>query len=130
LIKEILEKYPNEILINIRFNLNPEEKDEKVRNLHFRLIEIYFEKGQVEFQNALEYWFKNKNFDTWFLKFGESKSKFDKGELLETQFIQNQKNELMFTPAIFIGEYLFPTIYERNNITYFISDLLEDEQFF
>lgn len=129
LIEEILNKYPSEILINIRFNLNPEEKDEKVRDLHFRLIEIYFEKGQAEFQNALEYWFKNKNFDTWFLKFRESDYKFDKVELLEAQFIQNQKNEIMFTPAIFIGEYLFPNIYERNNMTYFINDLLEDEQF-
>jgi hypothetical protein len=129
LIKEVLDKYSNEVLINIRFNLNPEEKDEKFRNLYFKLIEIYFEKGQTEFQKALDYWFKNKNLNTWFLKFGESNYKFDKDKLLEAQFIQNQKNEIMFTPAIFIGEYLFPNIYERNNMTYFINDLLEDEQF-
>ena len=49
-------------------------------------------------------------------------------EILESQFIWNKKNELTFTPAIIINGYHFPDEYERNDLLYFINELVEDEQ--
>ncbi|NJM80910.1 MAG: hypothetical protein HC854_17190 [Flavobacterium sp.] len=42
----------------------------------------------------------------------------------------NRNNGLTFTPIFLINNYQFPDKYDREDIFYFIDDLLEDEEFF
>lgn len=126
ILHDLLELFPNDILLNVRFNLNLEESNEEVKSLHFRLAEIYFEEGQKAFMDALGAWFKNKDIKAWFSIFGIDKGSSKIINMLSEQFNQNIDNEILFTPAIVIGENLFPDMYDRNSLKFYINDLLED----
>lgn len=123
----LLERYNNEISVEIRFNYNQEFVNEDSKILHQRLLGIYFEKGQEAFMNALENWFENKNKEQ--LKPLEESLIVDLkiNEILNEQFLWNQENEITFTPAVIVNGYQFPAQYDRNDLKYFISELTEDE---
>jgi len=130
ILEEILIRYSNEVLLNIRFNFNDKSTDENSKNLHYRLVQIYFEKGEKTFMEALGVWFKNKDLEKWFAQFGKGKINDKTEQILTFQNKQNQENKLTFTPAIMVGEFLYPKMYDRKDLGNFISELDDDEDFF
>jgi protein-disulfide isomerase/uncharacterized membrane protein len=126
----LLERYSNDISIEVRFNYNQEFVDETSKTLHQRLLGIYFEKGQEAFMSALENWFEDNNLEK--LKPLEESSIVDLkiNEILNEQFVWNQENDITFTPAIFINKYHFPVQYDRNDLRYFVNELSEDDEVF
>ena len=132
-IEQLIKKHSNDIRINIFFNFyaenNNSNKKDLIKNLHFKLIENYLNKGQDLFLESLGDWFSNKDYGNWFNKFGEILSN-DKEyiELLKKQYDQNTENKVQFTPSVFVGEFSYPTIYDQKDILLYIDDLLEDEE--
>ena len=86
------------------------------------------EKGDLEFSDALHFWFENKNLEQWFLKFGEPKNDEQIKKNLQKVTQENKSKDLNFTPNIFINQYKFPNVYDRKDIEFFVADLVEDEE--
>jgi thiol-disulfide isomerase/thioredoxin len=125
----LLERYNNVVSIEIRFNFNQEFSNENIKIVHQRLLGIYLEKGQETFINALENWFEDKNIEQ--LKPLEDNLIVDLkiNEILNEQFLWNQENAITFTPAVLINGYHFPVQYDRNDLIYFVNELVEDDVF-
>ena len=48
-------------------------------------------------------------------------------ELFAKQFIWCQNNHFQLTPTLFINGYHYPKVYDRQNLEYFINELIEDD---
>lgn len=125
----ILARHYEDILVNIRFSsLFREGIPEKNKDIYFRLLEIYFDKGEKDFIHALGIWFNNKDLDSWFRHFGKTDNNNEKWlQLLQDLDKQNLSNELQFTPAYVIDKYLYPSPYQGEDLIYFIGELIDDD---
>jgi len=126
---DLMRSYPNQILLNIRFNFNHEHANDDSKFLHYRLVQLYFEKGAKAFMEALGLWFKNKDINQWFSQYGKGEINAETERILTIQIKQNQDNTLTFTPAIIIGDHLYPSMYNRSELPNFISELIDDDDF-
>lgn len=127
LIENILKNHSEKISIDFRFNFNAVHGDEKYTEVHQNLIRIYFDQGEEHFLDKLSHWFENK--DESKLKTSNKNIISDMriNQILENQYEMNQLNKISFTPALIINQYLYPQIYDINDLYFFINDLIEDE---
>ncbi|WP_348797969.1 vitamin K epoxide reductase family protein [Flavobacterium adhaerens] len=128
-IEEIINKYQSQIYINVRFNYNPAQFDTKAKNLYGRMLEIYNTDGQQKFLESLGYWFNHKDYDLWIKKYFEPNDPESFTPVLSRMFQQNMESNLLFTPAILIGNSILPKMYMTGDLKYYIADLLEDNKF-
>lgn len=127
IIENILEKYGDDIAVNLRFNFNPLDiADSQRKILHFNLIRIYEEKGDKQFLRALHSWFENKDFENWTKQFASIVDEEKVLSILKNQFDWSIRNKLNFTPAIIIDKFHYPSFYERSELEFFIPDLIEE----
>lgn len=124
----VLSKYKHSTSLDIIFNFIPEQINENMRYLHFKLVDIYLINGQLEFINAMNYWFQSKDVSIWKNKYGENIISNHNiiEEILLTQSDSNTQNKIIFTPSLFINNYKLPNIYKINDIQYFMTELLDD----
>ncbi|WP_438425912.1 vitamin K epoxide reductase family protein [Aquimarina macrocephali] len=126
LIENILEKHFENVSIYLRFNYDPSTNDVN-RNILFKsLVQIYIDKGQNMFLTALKTWFDTKNIESWKKQYEQiiSAEKVDK--ITRSQYRWCKANNLLFTPAFVINDHLFPNTYDKEDLPYFIDDLVED----
>ncbi|KMQ66008.1 ABC transporter permease [Chryseobacterium angstadtii] len=123
----LLEKYPDDISVQIRFNYSPERADEKYTKLLSAFSSIYHNKPQNEFLKAVEEWFETRD---------ENKIAALSGSTAQedlTPFIEMTKDNssagLNFTPIFILNGYQFPDKYDREDIWFFVDELMEDEDF-
>ena len=127
ILHRILDKHRDSLSFNIRFNYD-ENMHEEENQFFYRIIEIYHERGDLAFSEALKFYFQNKNIDSWLSKYGQSVYNTEniKKELLKVAN-ENKAKGLNFTPDIYVNQYRFPTQYEKNDLEYFITDLIDDK---
>lgn len=82
--------------------------------------------GADIFMNKTSEWFRNRDLEQ--LKKDEEGETIDLSEE-RTIGLENFSHGLSFTPIFLINGYRFPRSYDRDDIFYFIDDLLEDEDF-
>ena len=129
LISEILDRYNDKVYIQLHFNLNIELSDQNAKELHFKLLQIYFEFGQNQFLKNMHIWFETKDVNKIdaINHFEENENRIIK--IIENQYNWNLLNDITFTPAIIINGFHFPKEYDRNDLIYFIEELADDESF-
>lgn len=126
LLEKILISNRNNLKIKIIFNADIGSLDENKKSLFRTLISIYLEKGEDAFLDSLHYWFHNKDLKKWLEIYN---SIYDSSKVDAIFKNQNQwcvANNLFLTPTIFINSYKYPKAYSRDNLEYFIYELLED----
>lgn len=103
------------------------ETDEK--KLFFRtLMGIFMEKGSKAFQKALHDWYENTDFQKWISQYALKTIDTETIDAIYRQ--QNQwciDNDLFQTPSLFINGYRYPKMYDRENLEFFVCELVEDE---
>ncbi len=130
IIERILYKYGNYLQIKLIIKTDLDSLDENKKLLIRSLMHIYFNESIENFKNKMNYWYETKNITSW----------LDKNQLNDFDFskidsIYNYQNTFCtnsgynYTPAIFINGYEYPKLYERNNLEFFINDLIEDNNF-
>ncbi len=129
IIENLLNKYPENILVRLRFNYCKNSTDEQYKDLLKSFISIYKNNTGKDFLQALAFWFENRDVDL------QLKNYPFNNENYETEFDsiskitkENFRFGLTFTPMFIINNYQFPNTYERKDIYYFIDELLEDEE--
>ncbi|MCZ8331336.1 MAG: thioredoxin domain-containing protein [Flavobacterium sp.] len=124
-IENILEKYHNNIQIQVLLKTNLEAENEERKKLFRSLMGIYKQDGETVFIKALKYWFDNKNLTEWFGLFPvNTTTEFD--TIFDSQYKWCEENDYNFTPAIFINGYEYPQMYDRKNLPFYINELVED----
>ncbi|QLC64858.1 thioredoxin domain-containing protein [Flavobacterium sp. LPB0248] len=129
ILEEILESNANNLKIKVIISVNIDVLDEEKKLFYRSLIGIYFEKGPVSFFEALHYWFEIKDLKDWIKRY---ELPFDSQKI---DLIYRQQNEwcknngINFTPALFINGYQYPKTYDRENLRFFVNDLVEDDFF-
>ncbi|AZA82025.1 ABC transporter permease [Chryseobacterium lactis] len=122
----LLEKYPNDISLQMRFNYTPDRANEKYTHLISDLTYIYHNKPEKEFLHAVEEWFETRDES----KINQLSGGTVTSENLEPLVEMSRENSnagLNFTPILIINGYQFPEKYDREDIVYFIDELIEDE---
>lgn len=127
IVEEILKKHKDSLCVDFRFNFNVEDDNEPSKKVHQKLVRIYFDNGQEAFMKALHDWFENKDESQLIVSEKSVITDLKINDILQEQYLMNQANEISFTPAIIINQHLYPKMYERKELVYFINDLLEDE---
>ncbi|QIY91234.1 vitamin K epoxide reductase family protein [Chryseobacterium gallinarum] len=126
--EDLLKRYPNDISIQMRFNYTPERANEKYTQLISDLTYIYKNKPEKEFLNAVEEWFETKDENKINILSGGNPT----SENLDALIAMSQENSnagLNFTPIFIINGYQFPEKYDREDIWYFVDELIEDDDF-
>lgn len=126
ILENILVSNHDNLKIKILINVNFEYLDEQQKTLVRSLMSIYLKKGSNSFLEALNDWFDTKNLKSWIEK---HEFLFD---LEQVDYIFKQhsiwcaNNNFNFTPIFFINDYQYPKKYNRENLEFFINELVED----
>ncbi|MCY0976209.1 vitamin K epoxide reductase family protein [Chryseobacterium wangxinyae] len=127
IIEDLLLQYPDAISAQMRFNYSSERADEKYTQLMSDFLSIYRNKSHKEFLKSVDIWFKNKDESEIRTKSGSGNSE-DLTDIIKMTS-ENSSAGITFTPVFIINGYQFPDKYDREDIHYFISELIEDEDF-
>ncbi len=127
IVEDIVKKYPNEISAQLRFNYFPDRSPEKYIGLISDFVHIYKNKSHKEFLETVEEWFETKNEDQIHAKSGRGDHAEDLNPIIEMSK-DNTNNGLNFTPIIIINGHQFPDKYDREDIWFFIDELLYDDE--
>ncbi|MCY0968903.1 vitamin K epoxide reductase family protein [Chryseobacterium wangxinyae] len=127
IIEDLLLQYPEAISAQMRFNYSNERPDEKYSQLISDFLNIYKNKTQKEFLKLIDIWFKNRDENEIKIK-SQSENPQDLTNIIQMT-AENGSAGLTFTPVFIINGYQFPDKYDREDIHYFISELIEDDGF-
>lgn len=128
---EILDKIvianKKNLKIKIIINADIDNVSSERKNLFRSLMSIYLEKGEEFFLEALHFWFNHKNLEDWIKIYGSASidEKIDSIYKLQNQWCIT--NNLYLTPTIFINGYRYPRTYKRENLEFFVNELLDDK---
>lgn len=125
-LEKILNKNRDNVNAIIRFNVS-DDKNNIANQVATRLLEIYSE-SEEKCIKALHGVYKNDaNLNKWLDTWGECNNN-DFSDILQLQQKWCHKNNISFTPAIYINGKQFPKEYSRSDLNYFIEDLIEQEE--
>lgn len=127
IMEDLLQKYPNDISVQMRFNYSPDKQNEKLTGLISDFMCTYKNKPADDFLKLVEYWFETRDEQKIRQKTGAVSTGEDLSRLVEMS-AENRNAGLNFTPIILINGYQFPDKYDREDIYYFIDELTEDEE--
>lgn len=125
LLEKLILQYPNDLQVQIRFNYGG-KNDTELTYLLSVFKNLYINQGEEKFCKALNFWYETRNFEAVKQKYPLEKET-DLSDIIALSQ-DNSANNLNFTPLLIINNYQFPKSYDREDIFYFIDDLLEDEE--
>ena len=131
ILNKILDKNGDQIQINIIIKVKLDEESDENKLFYNSLFSVFLTQGAIAFNKALHDWFSIKNVALWLRKY--SVEKFDSQkihEIYKLHFEWCNDNMFHFTPALFVNGYLYPNSYNRNNLPYYIEELIEDQDFY
>ncbi|WP_185288883.1 vitamin K epoxide reductase family protein [Chryseobacterium lactis] len=129
---KLVQKYSDELRINIFFDIDFSRNDQDNRTVHINLSNIYIKsENKTEFLEALSGWYDvqgySENKERWYKKYDKY---FGNPEDAITVLKGHEKwvrdNGVHFTPNIFLNDREYPIQYERADLEYFIPEFLSE----
>ncbi len=130
IMEELLTKHAIDMQIKLIFNVEIGNLDDNKKRFLRILMHSYLHDGEGAFRDKLGLWYENKDLALWLQKYEQND--FDYAKIDSIYNSQNSfctTNGQNYSPAFFINNYEFPKLYERSNIEFFISDIIEDPDF-
>ncbi|MEN2436552.1 ABC transporter permease [Weeksellaceae bacterium A-14] len=125
LLEKLILQYPNNLQAQIRFNYGG-KNDTELTYLLSVFKNLYINQGEKKFSKALNFWYETRDLDVFKEKY-PLQNEIDLSDIIELSK-DNAINHLNFTPLLIINNYQFPKNYDREDISFFIDELLEDEE--
>lgn len=125
ILERILKKHSEVIQIQILLKGNLKEESKENIKIFRTLYKVYSYNDNDMFVKSLRDWFEKKKSKDWFDKYNVSDDS-DYDYIIDSHYEWSELNGFNFTPAIFVNGYEYPELYERENLEYFINDLIED----
>ncbi|MGD9993167.1 MAG: vitamin K epoxide reductase family protein [Salinivirgaceae bacterium] len=125
-LEEILLKKNENVQIDIRFNVNVNDKNAIDTRIALSLLIIYHNREERIFLKALNDVYMGNDLPKWLKEWAtpEVEVYF---EQLVTQRKWCEQNNLNFTPEILLNGKSFPNEYSRNDLINFIDDIVDEE---
>ena len=123
MVSQMLEQYPNEVSIGIRFNVNAGNPEDVASRVAARLMELYFESGTSICLEAMDDAYGDMDGSDWLEKWGESRQAGPYQKWLLEQQAWCAAHKINFTPQLLVNGKAYPREYERKDLLYFIEDL-------
>lgn len=128
-IHDILYRHGTKLRIRILINADMDTLEEDQKFLYRHLMSTYVENGAEAFLELLGSWFSEPNVGEWVRRYHVP---IQGTEAIDAYYkVQHQwciANDSFQTPLIFVNGYRYPKFYDRDNLKYFISDLIEDPE--
>lgn len=127
ILNEILKNHKKNLKIQLLIKGDVDVLEEHYRTFFYTLIGLYQQKGEKYFILSLNEWYENKDIHKWLKKYSlniENKMGIDAIYLNHKNWCK--KEGFNYTPAIFINGYEYPEQYDRENLIFFINEILED----
>lgn len=120
----------NDIQVQLIIKTNLENEDQKRRKFYTSIINSFIQKDENYFINSFKDWFNNKDVDKWLNKY----ELVDSNEMIINSFYENHnnwcvQNNFNYTPAIFINGYEYPEQFNREDLIFFVKEIVEDDTF-
>lgn len=126
LVEDILLKYNDQVKVIIRFNISLKDTNSDIFRITSNLLHICHNEDIETRKTALHDAYVGLLYNDWMDKWGNEHLDIEKYQaILQQQKDWCSKNGLNFTPAILINGYLFPRLYDRKDLFFFIEDLDE-----
>jgi uncharacterized membrane protein len=126
-IEDILQTYDKDIRIDLIIKRSTASLSEEKTNAFFEsLLAIYFNKGEVSFLNAMSSWFSVKDETIWNKKYTSHYDPTVIDRVYKNQYEYCEKNNINYTPKLFVSGYEYPDMYELSDIIYFLGALIDD----
>ena len=125
LVEDIYKKYSKDVMLQIRFNSNPNDIDSKSTRVVTRLLELYQINGLEFCMHAMHSIYNNQDEKLWLEQFGECSDLDYYCSILDEQYTWCVDNNINFTPEILINGKSYPNQYDRSDLILFIEDLHE-----
>ncbi|WDF45958.1 vitamin K epoxide reductase family protein [Chryseobacterium sp. KACC 21268] len=125
ILEKLLQQYPDDVSAQIRFNYSAKIEDKNFTNLINDFVYIYTS-SKNHLLEAVDNWFENRSEKKIRLQYNPEGEISDLTEINETN-LENEIKGFNFTPIFLINGYQLPKKYDREEIFYFIDDLLEEE---
>lgn len=129
IIEKILALHKDNLKIKILINADIDTREEEQKTLFRSLVAIYLTQGETSFLEALKNWFTNTNLKEWNAKYATICDTVKIDSYYKAQHQWCIDNNSFQTPSLFINGYRYPQMYERENLTFFVNDLIEDTDF-
>ncbi|REC59340.1 ABC transporter permease [Chryseobacterium pennae] len=127
LAESLLKKYSEDVSLQMRFNYTAERSNEKYNALISDFTSIYNNKPEKEFLHAVEEWFETRDENKINILAGGTPTSENLDPLIQMT-VENSNAGLNFTPILVINGYQFPEKYDREDILFFVDELIEDEE--
>ncbi len=127
LIEDILKKHGKEVQICVRFNINTNDPNNDVVKITSKLLEIY-KNDTTTCLEAMHDIYGEEKPDTWLKKWGDCNEKEYYLKVLNKEKEWCNTHNINFTPEILINGLSFPNEYERDDLIYFIEDLINESE--
>lgn len=124
LLEKLVLQYPEKLQVQIRFNYGG-KNDTELTDLLSVFKNVYINQGEEKFNKVLNFWYETRDLDLFKQKY-PFQNEIDLSDIISLSQ-DNTANHLNFTPMLIINNYQFPKNYDRDDIFYFIDELLEDE---
>lgn len=127
LVENLLRKYSDQISITIRFNINTQNSESELVRTTSRLLEIYNMEEEQTCLKAMHDIYVKKDFQEWIKLFGDCENPLQYQEVLSKEREWCLKNQINFTPELLINGVVYPKVYKKEDLWYFIDELYEDD---
>lgn len=124
LLEALCEKYKN--TVSISFIFNTLANDDRAINVCKNITSVYLRKGEDEYFNIMDKWFKEDKYNKESLFVGEVELVDGVEKDLKIQREWCSENNFTFTPCVFVNGYRYPSSYKIDYLQFYIDELLND----
>lgn len=118
---ELVEKYKEQIKLEICFNLNINNLDNPYLVIAKTILNLY--NTNKDYKQALEDWhIKNIKLEDWLIKWKNTNNFIKENNQIENHFQWCANNELNFAPIKIFNENYLSSVYEINELFYFFEE--------
>lgn len=130
MVEKLVSLFPENIKIELIIKVNIENEDNINKKFYYNFINNYFVKDQFSFLTSINHWYSKKDINSWLEKFEPKDIEIKKIESIYNLFNNwCLENNINYTPAIFINGFEYPDLFDRENLLYYINELIEDPDF-
>ncbi len=127
MVEKLLKMFPGKISVQIRFNYLPEQASEEYTQLITFFKNVYDKHGSEKFLNAVDIWYEDHDYQKLLKKIPMVIEPTGLESIISNTH-ENYEHQLNFTPLFLVNGRQYPEMYSREDIFYFIEELLEDDE--
>lgn len=128
LVEQLLQSDDASVKLTIRFNINTQNPEKNAVKITTRLLELFEIEGSATCLKAMHDIYNDNNPIKWLNTWKPCSDSQRYLNILNIQYEWCNKNGINFTPELLINGKPFPKLYNRNDLLFFIQDLVEYER--